>query len=68
MEAQSSSFEKLIHPQKWVKKTEQPEQKDNHKASSSLTFSEAYTGSCGRSCVHMRDYLYIGRIHKKDYL
>jgi hypothetical protein len=54
MEAQSSSSEKLGHLQKWVKKTEQPEQNGSHEASSSLIFSEAYVGSCGRSHVHMR--------------
>jgi hypothetical protein len=52
METQSSSFEKLIHLQKWVKNTKQPEQKGSHEASSSLTFSEAYAGSFGRSHVH----------------
>jgi hypothetical protein len=52
MEAQSSSSEKLGHLQKWMKKTEQPEQNGSHEASSSLIFSEAYAGSCGRSHVH----------------
>jgi hypothetical protein len=52
MEAQSSSYEKLGHFQKWMKKTEQPEQNGIHEASSRLTFSEAYMGSCGRSHIH----------------
>jgi hypothetical protein len=52
MEAQSSSSEKLGHLQKWVKKTEQPKQDDNHETSSRLIFFEAYIGSYGISHVH----------------
>jgi hypothetical protein len=52
MEAQRSSFEKLGHLHKWMKKTEQLEQNGIHEARSSLIFTEAYVGSCGRSQVH----------------
>jgi hypothetical protein len=52
MEAQSSSYEKLGHLQKWMKKIEQLEQNGSYEARSSLTFSKAYVGSYGRSCVH----------------
>jgi hypothetical protein len=52
MEAQSSSSEKQGHLQKWVKKTEQPEQNGSLKGSSSLSSSEAYTGYNGNSHVH----------------
>jgi hypothetical protein len=47
MESQSSSYEKLGHLHKWVKKTEQIEQQDNHETSSTLTFSKAYMVYCG---------------------
>jgi hypothetical protein len=52
MEAQSSSSEKLGHLQKWVKKTEKPEQKGSHEAISSLKFSKEYAGYHGESHVH----------------
>jgi hypothetical protein len=54
MEAQSSSSEKQGHLQKWVKKTEQPEQNGSLKGSSSLSSSEAYVGYNGNSRVHTR--------------
>jgi hypothetical protein len=54
MEAQSSSFEKLGHLQKWVKKTEQSEQNGSPKEISILTYSEEYSGYIGNSHVHMR--------------
>jgi hypothetical protein len=57
MEAQSLSYEKLGHLQKWVKKTEQSEQNGSPKASSILTSSEEYVGYIGNSHVHMRDDL-----------
>jgi hypothetical protein len=52
MEAQSSSFEKQGHLQKWVKKTEQPEQNGSLKGSSSVSSTEAYAGDSGNSHIH----------------
>jgi hypothetical protein len=52
MESQSSSSEKQGHLQKWVKKTEQPEQNGNLKGSSSVSSTEEYVGDSGISCVH----------------
>ena len=52
MEAQSSSSEKQRHLQKWVKKTEQPEQNDILKGSSSFSSSKEYAGYTGNSRVH----------------
>jgi hypothetical protein len=52
MEAQSSSSEKQGHLQKWVKKTEQPEQNGSLKGSSSVSSTEAYAGDSGNSHVH----------------
>jgi hypothetical protein len=52
MEAERTNTQRTRHSQKWMKKTEQPEHNGSHEASSSLTFSEAYTGSYGRSHVH----------------
>jgi hypothetical protein len=65
MEAQSTSTEKPGHLQKWMKKTEQPRQNGSHEASSSLTFSEAYTGSCGRSHIYTQViYRKVAYIHE----
>jgi hypothetical protein len=52
MEAHSSSSEKLGNLQKWVKKTEQLEQNDSLKGSSSLSSSKAYTSYNGNNRVH----------------
>ena len=54
MESQSSSFEKKGHLQKWVKKTEQPEQNGSLKGVSSVSSTEAYEGDNGKSHVHMQ--------------
>jgi hypothetical protein len=63
MEARSLSSEKMIHLQKWLKNTKQSQHKDNHEASSSLTFSKAYAGSYGRNCVPTQYDLYKGHVH-----
>jgi hypothetical protein len=52
MEAQSSSYEKLGHLERWVKNTEQPEKNGSLKGSSSFSSSEAYMGYSGNSHVH----------------
>jgi hypothetical protein len=52
MDAQSSSSEEKGHLQKWVKKTEQPEQNERLKGSLSKTSTEAYAGDSGDSHVH----------------
>jgi hypothetical protein len=57
MEAQSSSYEKLGHLQKWVNKTKQLEQNGNLKGSSGLSSLEEYMGYNGNSHVHMLAYL-----------
>jgi hypothetical protein len=65
MEAQSSSSEKLGHLQKWVKKTEQPEQNGSLKGSSSLTSSEAYTVTMVTvTYIHKLTYR-IGHVHTR---
>jgi hypothetical protein len=52
MDAQSSSSEEQGHIQKWVKKTEQPEQNERLKGSLSKSSTKAYTGGNGISHVH----------------
>jgi hypothetical protein len=52
MDAQSSSSEEKGHLQKWVKKTEQPDQNERLKGSSKVSSTEAYTGDSGDSRVH----------------
>ena len=54
MEAQGSSSEKQGHLQKWVKKAEKPEKNGSLKGSSSVSYTEAYTGDSGNSRVHMQ--------------
>jgi hypothetical protein len=44
MDAQSSSSEEQRHLQKWVKKTEQPEQNERLKGSSKVSSTEVYAG------------------------
>jgi hypothetical protein len=53
MDAQSSTFEEKGHLQKWVKKTEQPDQNERLKGSSKVSYTEAYVGDSGDSHVHM---------------
>ena len=45
------------HLQKWVKKTEQPEQNERLKGISSKSSTEAYAGDSGISHVHTQDDL-----------
>jgi hypothetical protein len=52
MDAQSSSSEKQGHLQKWVKKTEQPEQNGILKGISSKSSTKEYIGDNGISHVH----------------
>ena len=52
MDAQSSSYEEQGHLQKWVKKTEQPEQNERLKGISSKSYTEAYAGDNGISHIH----------------
>ena len=52
MDAQSSSSDEKGHLQKWVKKTEQPEQNERLKGSSKVSSTEAYMGDSGISRVH----------------
>jgi hypothetical protein len=52
MDAQISSFEKEEHLQKWVTKTEQPEQNERLKGISSKSYTEAYAGDSGISRIH----------------
>jgi hypothetical protein len=40
------------HLQKWVKKTEQPEQNERLKGSSNVSSTEAYMGDSGISHIH----------------
>jgi hypothetical protein len=54
MDAHSSSSEEQEHLQKWVKKTEQPDQNEILKGSSSVLSTEAYTGDIGISRIHTR--------------
>jgi hypothetical protein len=54
MDAQSSSSEEQGHLQKWVKKTEQPEQNERLKGSSNVSSTEAYAGDSGISHIHMQ--------------
>jgi hypothetical protein len=53
MDAQSSSSEEKGHLQKWVKKTEQPDQNERLKGSSKVSSTEAYVGDSGDSRIHM---------------
>jgi hypothetical protein len=54
MDAQSSSSEEKGHLQKWVKKTEQPDQNERLKGSTKVSSTEAHAGDNGDSRVHMR--------------
>jgi hypothetical protein len=66
METRSSSYEKPIHLQNWVNKNKQTEKKGIHEVRSSLTFSKAYMGSCGRIHIHTRANLNKVRVHMRD--
>jgi hypothetical protein len=57
MDSPSSSYEEKGHLQKWVKKTEQPEQNERLKGSSKVSSTEAYTSDSGISHIHMWDDL-----------
>jgi hypothetical protein len=49
MDTQRSSSEEKGHLQKWVKKTEQPDQNEILKGSSNVPFTKAHTGNSGGS-------------------
>ena len=49
MDTQSSSSEEKGHLQKWVKKTEQPDQNERLKGSSNVSFTKAHTNNSGDS-------------------
>jgi hypothetical protein len=57
MDTQSSSSEEKGHLQKWVKKTEQPDQNERLKGSSNVTFTKAHTGNSGDSRLSTRSDL-----------
>jgi hypothetical protein len=57
MDTQSSSSEEKGHLQKWVKKTEQPDQNEKLKGSSKVSFIKAHTGNSGDSRVYTRSDL-----------
>jgi hypothetical protein len=51
MDTQSSSYEEKGHLQKWVKKTEQPDQNERLKGSSNAPFTKTHAGNNGDSRV-----------------
>jgi hypothetical protein len=51
MDTQSSSSEEKGHLQKWVKKTEQPDQNEILKGSSIVPFTKEHASNCGDSRV-----------------
>jgi hypothetical protein len=55
MDTQSSSSEEKGHLQKWVKKTEQPDQNERLKGSSKVSSTKAHAGNNGdsRMCTHV---------------
>ena len=57
MDTQSSSSEEKGHLQKWVKKTEQPDQKERLKERSNVSSTKAHAGSSGDSRVYTRSDL-----------
>ena len=57
MDTQSSSSKEKGHLQKWVKKTEQPDQNERLKGSSNVSFTKAHTGNSGDSRVSMHSDL-----------
>jgi hypothetical protein len=52
MDAQSSSYEEKGHLQKWMKKTEKPDQNERLKGSPSKSSTDTYMGDSGISHVH----------------
>jgi hypothetical protein len=52
MDTQSSSSEEKGHLQKWVKKTEQPDQNERLKGSSKVSFTKAHVSNSGDSRVY----------------
>ena len=52
MDSHSSISEEKGHLQKWVKKTEQPDQNERLKGSSKVLTTKAYMGDSGDSHVH----------------
>ena len=57
MDTRSSSSEEKGHLQKWVKKTEQPDQNKRLKGSSNVSFTKAHVGNSGDSRVSTRSDL-----------
>jgi hypothetical protein len=57
MDTRSSSSEENGHLQKWVKKTEQPDQNERFKGSSNVSFTKAHAGNSGDSHVSTRSDL-----------
>jgi hypothetical protein len=57
MDTKSSSFEEKSHLQKWVKKTEQPDQNEILKGSSNVPFNKAHAGNSGDSHMSMHSDL-----------
>jgi hypothetical protein len=53
MDTQSSSSEEKGHLQKWVKKTEQPDQNERLKGRSNVPFTKAHASNSGDSHVSM---------------
>jgi hypothetical protein len=53
MDTQSSSSEEKGHLQKWVKKTEKPDQNERLKGSSNVPFTKAHAGNSGDSHFSM---------------
>jgi hypothetical protein len=53
MDTRSSSSEEKGYLQKWVKKTEQPDQNERYKGSSNVPFTKAHTGNSGGSRMSM---------------
>jgi hypothetical protein len=52
MDTQSSSSEEKGHLQKWVKKTERPDQNERLKGSSNVPFTKAHAGNSGDSRMY----------------
>jgi hypothetical protein len=57
MDTQSSSSEEKGHLQKWVKKTEQPDQNERLKGTSNVPFNKAHAGNNGDSRVSTHSVL-----------
>jgi hypothetical protein len=53
MDTQSSISKEKGHLQKWVKKTEQPDQNERLKGSSNVSFTKEHVGNSGDSHVSM---------------